>query len=206
MQPGVEHPRRAGVDQQTSPGRTGSPSSPEPPPAPQPPPRDVARAITGPGEADAARAFVLDPEVEDALDEQRHDRWAWRRRLRERRHTRITLRVVVGLLGTLLILAGVVTGPLPGPGGIPLVLLGLAVWASEFRWARRLMRRFREVVRWVGGWPRRRKVVVGAVALVVGWTALYGGLWLNGIPTWLPDVVAGPLDRVPGLSPAGHER
>lgn len=200
MQPGVEHPRRADV------GGTRGAGHQEPPPAPQPPPPDAARATTAPGEGDVARAFVVDPEVEDALDEERLDRWAWRRRLRERRHTRITLRICVGLLGTLLILGGVVTGPLPGPGGIPLVLLGLAVWASEFRWARRLMRRFREVVRWVGGWSRRRKVVVVALALVVGWTSVYASLWFNGIPTWLPDVVAAPLDRVPGLSPAGSGR
>lgn len=204
MQPGVEHPRRVDVDEPTTTGHHPAPAE-VPPPVAGPLP-DVARAITAPGEADVARTLALDPEVEDELDEQRHDRWAWRRRLRERRHTRITLRIVVGLLGTLLILGGVVTGPLPGPGGIPLVLLGLAVWASEFRWARRLMRRFREVVRWVGGWSVRRKVVVVAVALVVGWTSLYVSLWLNGIPTWVPDVVAGPLDRVPGLSPAGHER
>ncbi|MVA75838.1 hypothetical protein GC722_07350 [Auraticoccus sp. F435] len=146
-----------------------------------------------------------DPDDELVDDGQpRHDRWAWRRRLRERRHTRITLRVVVGLLGTLLILAGVVTGPLPGPGGIPLVLLGLAVWASEFSWARRLMRRFRRLLQRVRGWSRRRKAAAVAAAVAVGWVGLYTSLWLNGIPEWLPGWAVDGLDHVPGLTPAGH--
>ena len=38
---------------------------------------------------------------------------------------------------------GFVTGPLPGPGGIPLVLLGLAIWSSEFEWAHKLMQWFK---------------------------------------------------------------
>ncbi|WP_114559193.1 PGPGW domain-containing protein [Desertihabitans aurantiacus] len=139
-------------------------------------------------------------------DPARPDRWAWRARLRERRHTRITLRVCVGLLGTLLIVAGAITGPLPGPGGIPLVLLGLAVWASEFRWAHRLMARFKQAVRYFARWPRRRKVLAVVVGVLLGWSALYAGLWLNGIPAWLPDWASGPLDRLPAITPAGHLR
>jgi hypothetical protein len=38
-----------------------------------------------------------------------------------------------------MICLGFISGPIPGPGGIPLVLLGLAVMASEFVWAERLM-------------------------------------------------------------------
>jgi hypothetical protein len=149
--------------------------------------------------------MLADVEDDRGVDDPRPpDRWAWRARLRERRHTRITLRVVVGLLGTLLIVAGAVTGPLPGPGGIPLVLLGLAVWASEFGWARRLMGRFRRLVRWFAGWPRGLKVVAVLGCVVVGWAALYGSLWLNGVPGWLPDAVERVLDRLPGIEPAGH--
>lgn len=142
-------------------------------------------------------------ESTDAAVEPPVDRWAWRQRLRARPHTRITLRIVVGTLGTLLILAGFVTGPIPGPGGVPLVLLGLAVWSSEFRWAHRLMNRFRRVLQQLRRWPRRRKIVAIAAALVIGWAALYAGLWLNGVPGWLPDVVASVLLRLPGLSDIG---
>ncbi|HIW31018.1 MAG TPA: PGPGW domain-containing protein, partial [Candidatus Luteococcus avicola] len=38
-----------------------------------------------------------------------------------------------------MMVAAALTGWLPGPGGIPLFLMGLAVWASEFEWAHRLL-------------------------------------------------------------------
>lgn len=44
---------------------------------------------------------------------------------------------IVLLIGlSLVILAGAL-GPLPGPGGIPLFLLGIAILGSEFHWAKR---------------------------------------------------------------------
>jgi uncharacterized protein (TIGR02611 family) len=47
-------------------------------------------------------------------------------------------RGVVFVVGVVLILAGVVMLFVPGPG-IAAMLLGLAVLATEFRWARRLL-------------------------------------------------------------------
>lgn len=38
-------------------------------------------------------------------------------------------------IGMLLVIASGLTGWLPGPGGIPLFILGMAVLASEFDWA-----------------------------------------------------------------------
>ena len=51
--------------------------------------------------------------------------------------------MAVGFAGLFFVVLGFVTGPLPGPGGIPLVLLGLAIWASEFEWAHKLMQWFK---------------------------------------------------------------
>lgn len=52
----------------------------------------------------------------------------------------------ISVLGTALIVAGIVLVPLPGPGWA-IVFAGLAVFASEFRWARRLLHRLRVMVR-----------------------------------------------------------
>ena len=49
-------------------------------------------------------------------------------------------RSAVTLVGVCLILGGIVLIPLPGPG-ILLVVAGLAVLATEYVWARRLLRR-----------------------------------------------------------------
>ena len=73
------------------------------------------------------------------LIEPEEDRWRWRRKIRQDKRKLVVYRAAVGILGLVLIALGVVTGPLPGPGGIPLVLLGLAVWSSEFEWAHQLM-------------------------------------------------------------------
>ncbi len=47
-----------------------------------------------------------------------------------------TKRGVVALIGIALVLAGMLLGPLPVAPGIPLIIAGLAVLASEFDWAK----------------------------------------------------------------------
>ncbi len=133
------------------------------------------------------------------LIEPAEDRWAWRRRIRQRPRTLAVYRVGVGIAGLLLIGLGFVSGPLPGPGGIPLVLLGLAIWSSEFEWAHRVMVWFKEQLR------RFRALSTPRQALV--WVAFFaacgcvGYLYLVGIglPGWLPQDVSTLLQRLPGV-------
>ena len=51
------------------------------------------------------------------------------------RHLR---RILIDTAGYLLILLGILLSPLPGPGGIPLILTGLGLLSIENAWARRL--------------------------------------------------------------------
>jgi uncharacterized protein (TIGR02611 family) len=55
-------------------------------------------------------------------------------------------RAIVGLLGSTIVLVGLLLIFLPGPGAL-VVLLGLAVLGTEFVWARRIIRRARELGR-----------------------------------------------------------
>ena len=48
-------------------------------------------------------------------------------------------RLAVDILGVLLIIAAGITGPLPGPGGIPILVLGLSLLATNHEWAERLL-------------------------------------------------------------------
>lgn len=71
------------------------------------------------------------------------------------RHIR---RPIVLVVGGFFVILSALTGWLPGPGGIPLFLIGIAILASEFTWAER----FRD---WVfgyvfafGRWLRRHWV------------------------------------------------
>ncbi len=52
-------------------------------------------------------------------------------------------RVLILIAGSVVILVGVALAPIPGPGGIPLIIAGLMILATEFLWAKRLVHRLR---------------------------------------------------------------
>jgi len=103
------------------------------------------------------------------------------------------------VLGLLLICLGLVTGPLPGPGGIPLVLLGLAIWSSEFEWAYKLRQRFKAEIRKFRGWSTGKKLAFWVVFFAACGCLGYSYLLLLGVPFWMPDVGANLLDHLPGV-------
>lgn len=91
-------------------------------------------------------------------------------------------------------------GWLPGPGGIPLFLVGLAVLATEFVWAARLLWRANFEAHRFGRWSARQPAWIKAL-LVAGLVVLICvGLWMItavvGLPTWAPDALRG----LPGLA------
>jgi len=127
------------------------------------------------------------------------DRWRWRARIRQSPHQLRVYRFGVGLVGTLLVVLGCLSGPLPGPGGIPLVLLGLAVMASEFVWAERLMELFKRQLHRFRSWSRARQTAAFLVFFACCGLFGYGYLLTLGPPAWLPGPVDGVLARLPGL-------
>lgn len=50
-----------------------------------------------------------------------------------------TRRIMTDILGFLLIVLSALTGWLPGPGGIPLLILGLSLLATNHEWAERIL-------------------------------------------------------------------
>ncbi len=143
--------------------------------------------------------FDIDYSDKNVLIDAHEDRWAWRRKIRASPLKRVIYRVVVALVGLLLITLGFLTGPIPGPGGIPLVLLGLAVLASEFEWAHRLMRSFKAQLRRFRSWSRLQQtgfwIVFFAGCALCGYTYML----TLGIPSWLPTRADVLLQRLPGL-------
>ncbi|WP_375432143.1 PGPGW domain-containing protein [uncultured Friedmanniella sp.] len=133
------------------------------------------------------------------LREAGEDRWKWRARIRRNAHQLRVYRVAVAILGALLIGLGLATGWLPGPGGIPLVLLGLAVWASEFVWAQRLMELFKRQLRRFRSWTRPQQAAAWIVFFACCGLIGYGYLVAVGAPTWLPGDVTSVLARLPGV-------
>ncbi|MGA8115474.1 MAG: TIGR02611 family protein [Actinocatenispora sp.] len=103
-------------------------------------------------------------------------------RIRANRTGRVALKTGVGLLGAVLIVAGLLLVPLPGPGWL-VVIAGLAVLAIEFAWARHLLRfTRRQLHRWTQwmlrqSWPVR--LGIGAVGLVLLATLVWASVRLS---------------------------
>jgi uncharacterized protein (TIGR02611 family) len=58
-----------------------------------------------------------------------------------------TRRIVILVIGSTLIVAGLALIPIPGPFSIPLILLGLTVLSWEFAWAKRLLYRIKSKIK-----------------------------------------------------------
>lgn len=50
------------------------------------------------------------------------------------------LKIIAGVIITI---TGIILMPVPGPGGTPVTLAGLAILATEFSWAKRLMEKMK---------------------------------------------------------------
>jgi uncharacterized protein (TIGR02611 family) len=130
------------------------------------------------------------------------DDWEWRRRIRASSRWRLLYQGAVFVVGLGMVVGGLLLVPLPGPGWL-IVILGIAVWASEFEPASRLLDFVKDKVRAWEQWLKPQawwvKGLVGlGTALVVA-----GALWLamrvTGVPGILPDGVEAWLHTNAGL-------
>lgn len=113
----------------------------------------------------------------------------WRVQLDARPRTAQAYRVTIGVLGSLIIVLGLILVPLPGPGWL-IVLTGVAIIASEFEFARRLLRFARAKLRAWTRWVAASHWTVGAGLALVTCACVVGAVWLVllgiGLPTWVP--------------------
>jgi uncharacterized protein (TIGR02611 family) len=103
----------------------------------------------------------------------------------------------VGVIGTLVLIGGVIAIPYPGPGWL-IVFAGLAILGSEFTWAKRVLRfargKYDAWTDWLGRQNLFVKLLVltatglivlatlwllNALYLVAGWVGLDGWTWLK---------------------------
>ncbi len=124
---------------------------------------------------------------------------AARDRIRARRTSRLVYKIVVGVVGVAVTVLGLVLVPLPGPGWL-IVIIGLAILASEFEPARRVLDFVRERVQqwtaWIArqNWPVR--IAVGTATTIFVGCVMWGVFSVMGVPAWVPDGLVPPL---PGL-------
>ncbi|HET9518475.1 MAG TPA: TIGR02611 family protein [Actinoplanes sp.] len=84
----------------------------------------------------------------------------------------------IGTLGAVVVLVGIALIPLPGPGWA-IVVLGLAIWAIEFVWAKHLLRYTRKrLAKWTH-WVARQSLAVRAVIGAVGLVFVNVVIWMS---------------------------
>jgi uncharacterized protein (TIGR02611 family) len=119
----------------------------------------------------------------------RKRRWArWRDALRDRPAVDFTYRAVVGVVGLAVLGLGILAIPYPGPGWA-IVFIGLAILATEFKWARLLLKFARERYEQVMAWFKRQGLWVQALGVAFTVAVVLGSLWLLGALAWAAGLV-----------------
>lgn len=91
---------------------------------------------------------------------------------------RLTLKIAIGTIGTLVVATGIVLIPFPGPGWA-IVILGLAIWALEFVWAQSLLEFTKRHVRGWTSWIARQTLAMRAVIGLLGLIFVAGIVWAS---------------------------
>ncbi|MCA0154831.1 TIGR02611 family protein [Tsukamurella sp. M9C] len=126
---------------------------------------------------------------------------AWRARIKASRHGSLAWRICVGVVGGVVLIAGIIAIPYPGPGWL-IVFAGLGILATEFEWAHRLLRFARERYDRFAAWLSRQNIVVKgafgvgtclivlATVWLLGAAAMIGG-WFGIHWPWLASPIFG---------------
>ncbi len=78
------------------------------------------------------------------------------------------------ILGGIVTVIGIILMPVPGPGGTPVTLAGLAILGSELPWARRLMENFKRRVEILHSGKNSRLKRIGIVGGLIFFYAATG--------------------------------
>ncbi|GII83892.1 hypothetical protein Ssi03_18820 [Sphaerisporangium siamense] len=118
-------------------------------------------------------------------DDRRGDaenRRGWLDGVRATRTGRMTLKIVIGVIGAALVIGGLLLVPLPGPGWL-IVFAGLAILATEFAWAHRLLEFAKKTLSAWTDWLKRQnwpvRIIVGGATLAVAAVIVYFALRLT---------------------------
>lgn len=92
---------------------------------------------------------------------------------------------IILVIGMLFVIISPFTGVLPGPGGIPIFLIGVAILATEFEWAKRLRDWTLDNVKRLGQLWRQHKIIGTLICLIclaiIIAISLLGYRWLSSL-------------------------
>ncbi|GAA3553503.1 hypothetical protein GCM10022419_037340 [Nonomuraea rosea] len=118
------------------------------------------------------------------MPERRTGIHGWLDGIRSTRTGALTLKIVIGAIGAIMVVGGLIMVPFPGPGWL-VVFAGLAVLATEFHWARRALEFGKQTLHAWTEWYKRQGWTVRIIVLVVTVAAaaviVYFGLRTLGV-------------------------
>lgn len=89
-------------------------------------------------------------------------------------------KIAIGIIGGLVLVAGIIAIPYPGPGWL-IVFAGLAILATEFEWANRVLEYARGKYDAWAAWLKRRNLFIRLLVLAATGIIIVMTLWLlNG--------------------------
>ena len=100
--------------------------------------------------------------------------------LRRRPGLNLAYRILVGVVGTAVLIAGIIAIPYPGPGWL-ILFAGLAILGTEFQWAQRVLHWTRERYDSWTAWLRRQRPVVRLVVILATGIFVLVTLWLVNV-------------------------
>ncbi|MGN9845044.1 TIGR02611 family protein [Nonomuraea sp. H19] len=136
--------------------------------------------------SDTGDADVMKGEAADhsAMPERRSGIHGWLDGIRSTRTGALTLKIAIGVIGTIMVVGGLIMVPFPGPGWL-VVFAGLAVLSTEFHWAHKVLEFGKRVLHAWTEWYKRQgwtvRILVLVVTLIAATVIVYVGLRTLGI-------------------------
>ncbi|MBB4760951.1 TIGR02611 family protein [Amorphoplanes digitatis] len=118
-------------------------------------------------------------------------------RIRANPTGRLALKIGIGILGGLVVALGIVLIPFPGPGWA-IVILGLAIWAVEFVWAKHLLHFTKKHVQGWTRWVLAQSLPLRALIGLVGCVFICAVVWTSVKLTMDVDLASVIWDYVTG--------
>ncbi|WP_327086244.1 TIGR02611 family protein [Nonomuraea sp. NBC_01738] len=108
----------------------------------------------------------------------------WLDGIRSTRTGALTLKIVIGVIGAIMVVGGLIMVPFPGPGWL-IVFAGLAVLATEFHWAHKVLEFGKRTLHAWTDWYKRQgwtiRILVLVVTVVAAGAIVYLGMKSIGI-------------------------
>ncbi|MER7499835.1 TIGR02611 family protein [Nonomuraea pusilla] len=119
-----------------------------------------------------------------SMPERRTGIHGWLDGVRSTRTGALTLKIVIGVIGAVMVAGGLIMVPFPGPGWL-VVFAGLAVLATEFIWAHRLLEFGKRTLHAWTQWYKRQgwtvRIAVLLVTVAAAGAIVYVGLRSVGV-------------------------